>query len=213
METVELVIVGLGNPGVEYAGTRHNTGFIIVDALYDELRSGRNQAVTLQSWFRKYQSRYCEGTCVTSAGKTRFGLLKPDTFMNRSGIAVTAAWKALKLSPARLLVIHDDVDLDTGDIRFRQGGSDGGHNGVENIVSCLNRNDIYRLRVGAGPRRKNFDLSDHVLARFTAEEERRLAAVIPGIVTMLRHCLEHGLLRTQTIYKRLLAHPADCHHD
>ena len=132
------LIVGLGNPGAEYEATRHNVGFWLVDQFADKLK------VTLapQGKFFGWTAR---------AGD--LWLLQPTTFMNRSGQSVAALANFYKIAPDEILVVHDDLDLSPGGIRLKQGGGNGGHNGLKSIEGGLQRQDYARLRIGVGPSR------------------------------------------------------------
>ena len=135
------LIVGLGNPGQEYAATRHNVGFWFVDQLAEKLKT----PLAPQAKFFGRAARSGE-----------LWLLQPTTFMNRSGQAVAALANFYKISPAEILVIHDELDLPPGGIRLKQGGGNGGHNGLKDIQARLGTPDFWRLRLGIGhPRTLN----------------------------------------------------------
>jgi peptidyl-tRNA hydrolase, PTH1 family len=157
--SLDLLVVGLGNPGREYAGNRHNVGWMVVEEL-----ARRHGA----SWKSKFSGRLTE---VRLDGH-RVGLLKPETFMNESGRSVGAAARFFKLEPDAILVVHDEIDLDPGRLQARRGGGLAGHNGLRSIAAQLKTPDFLRLRVGVGrpgrgdPRRP----ADYVLSNFTAEE-------------------------------------------
>lgn len=159
------LIVGLGNIGAEYAGTRHNIGFDVVDALAKEKESSFE---TL---------RYGDVAKVSHKGKTAY-LLKPNTFMNRSGKAVRY-WMQLKKIPLQnILIITDDIHLDFGFLRTRKKGSDGGHNGLKDIYAQLNTNDYARLRFGIGAAFGKGRQVDFVLQPWKNEESKALPFVI-----------------------------------
>jgi len=164
------LIVGLGNPGPEYAATRHNVGFWCVDQLADKLRI----ALAPQSKFFGRAGRSGE-----------LWLLEPTTFMNRSGQAVAALANFYKMTPGEILVIHDDLDLPPGGIRLKQGGGNGGHNGLKDIQARLGTPDFWRLRLGIGhPRTLNLNqqVVDFVLHPPRLEE-------MPAIEQSLARCL------------------------
>lgn len=151
------VVVGIGNPGRDYDGTRHNVGFDVVDELS---RSDRIEVTK-----RRFDALTGEGTV---AGE-RVLLMKPQTFVNLSGRAVRQALDFYKLPADALLVVCDDANLPLGKLRFRRDGTSGGHNGLESIIACLGSDVFARLRVGIG-REDERDLVDHVLGRFTRAE-------------------------------------------
>lgn len=133
------LLVGLGNPGGEYSETRHNVGFWWIDRL------ARQNALTLhtEKGFHGWVSRW------NAAGQSIW-LLEPNTYMNRSGLAVAALARFYKITPPEILVVHDELDLEPGDVRFKQGGGHAGHNGLRSIHECLSSADYWRLRVGIG---------------------------------------------------------------
>jgi PTH1 family peptidyl-tRNA hydrolase len=158
--SLELLVVGLGNPGREYAGNRHNVGWMVVEEL-----ARRHGA----SWKSKFSGQLAE---VRLDGH-RVGLLKPETFMNESGRSVGAAARFFKLEPDAILVVHDEIDLEPGRLQARIGGGLAGHNGLRSIAAHLKTPDFLRLRIGVGrpgrgdPRRP----ADYVLSNFTADED------------------------------------------
>jgi PTH1 family peptidyl-tRNA hydrolase len=159
--SLDLLVVGLGNPGREYAGQRHNVGWMVVDEL-----ARRHGA----SWKGKFNGRLAE----LRLDGHRVALLKPETFMNDSGRSVGAAARFYKLEPDAILVIHDDIDLDNGRLQARRGGGLAGHNGLRSIASQLKSPDFLRLRVGVGrpgrgdPRTP----ADYVLSNFEPTDDR-----------------------------------------
>jgi PTH1 family peptidyl-tRNA hydrolase len=157
-----LVVIGLGNPGPEYAATRHNVGFLVLERLAEAVHASPHE--TTDSY-------------VAWAGRLPGGsdrpvvLLAPRTYMNRSGDAVIEYDARHGLTPERLLVVVDDVYLPLGQIRLRSGGSDGGHNGLTSIEAALQTTAYARLRVGVGRGDEETMLRDHVLSGFRSDEE------------------------------------------
>jgi len=168
------LIVGLGNPGAEYAATRHNAGFWLVDQL-------AHGTLKLESRFQSL------------VGKTRIGghdiwLLEPQTFMNRSGQSVGAFARFYRILPAEVLVVHDELDLLPGTAKLKVGGSTGGHNGLKDISAVLGTQDYWRLRIGIGhPRSLNLQQAviDFVLHRPRAEEQASIASAIEKSLDIL----------------------------
>lgn len=158
--------MGLGNPGTEYEGTRHNAGFMAVDQLARLL--GRFSGWTRQGVMLRGKGR---------AERHEVALAKPQTYMNRSGTAVGALLSEGWL-PSELLVICDDVYLPLGAIRLRPAGGTGGHQGLESIVAEIGTSEFARLRIGVGPGPGSAELPDYVLAPFTAEERARLPELL-----------------------------------
>lgn len=152
------LIVGLGNPGDKYKFTRHNIGFLVIDELAKELNVNLNKM--------KYNSIY--GEAIINGEKIY--LVKPTTYMNRSGEAVKAFQSFYKINNEDILIITDDTDIEFSSIRMRPNGSGGSHNGLKNIVNLLGARDFPRLRIGIGHSPEYIDMVDFVLGKFTDEE-------------------------------------------
>ncbi len=150
-------VVGLGNPGAEYAGTRHNVGQRVLDLLAARLH---------KRWTR-------EGGALVARGLWRgeaLSLVKPQAFMNVTGPALARVVRRLRLAPADLVLVHDDIDLALGRVRVRMKGSHGGHNGVRSIIETFQTDELRRVKVGIGRPERPADVSDHVLTHFAPEE-------------------------------------------
>lgn len=174
------LIVGLGNPGARYDGTRHNAGFALLDALVQ--RSGAE--------FRA-ESRF-HGDTAQWPG-TRVRLLKPDTFMNESGRAVQRMAAYFDIEPAQILVAHDELDLPPGTVRLKQAGGHGGHNGLRSIGQQLGALDFLRLRLGIGHPGQADQVTPYVLGRAPADERDALAGAIERALDILPDVLEGRL--------------------
>lgn len=187
------LIVGLGNPGRQYAATRHNVGFMVVDEL------ARRWGVR---WRRKWRLAASVAEATTAAG--RVVLAKPQTFMNRSGVAVAALLRWLKLAPGAMLVVVDDADLPLGQIRLRLAGSSGGHNGLRSIATALGGTEGFpRLRFGIGRSGPlGADITAHVLGRFSAAEAPALAAGLAAAVGAVELAVNRGLTAAMNEYNR-----------
>jgi PTH1 family peptidyl-tRNA hydrolase len=183
------LVVGLGNPGPEYAETRHNLGFKVIEALELELGIEVKQ--------RKFSARLGEGRHL---GK-KVILMKPWTLMNRSGEPVAAAIGFYKLDLGDLLVVVDDMALETGAIRVRASGSAGGHNGLADIIEKLGTNEFARCRVGIGARRSP-DAVEHVLGRPQSEEKPVLNQAILRARDAVLCWLEFGVDKTMNEFNR-----------
>ena len=170
VETAEILFFGLGNPGKQYAGTRHNIGYRIADALAAEMYKPVAG--------RRPDAEYASGMFFESK-KTL--IIKPLTFMNRSGSAVAAVLRESGCPIENLLIIVDDYNLPIGKLRARRNGSDGGHNGLKSIIGSVGEN-FPRIRIGVGPLPAGISAIDFVLGPFTKPEEEQLAAVIPRAV-------------------------------
>lgn len=160
--TIQL-IVGLGNPGREYADTRHNVGFWFVHKLCEQFRT----SFQLES---KFKGLVATGNLHNISCR----LLQPTTYMNRSGEAVLAMAHFYKIAPEEILVVHDELDLPVGSIRLKQDGGHGGHNGLRDIISRLGTNRFYRLRIGIGHPGAKDDVHDYVLHRPSISDEEKI---------------------------------------
>ncbi|MCY1005012.1 aminoacyl-tRNA hydrolase [Nannocystis pusilla] len=179
------LLVGLGNPGARYARTRHNIGFMAVDAWCDK-------ATSSPSWSEKWKAQ----VATIGTGSSRVVALKPQTFMNRSGQSVVPAAQFLRVPPAQILVVHDEVDFQLGRLAVKKGGGHGGHNGLRDILQLLGNGDFLRIRLGVG-RPVHGEVADHVLSDFRPDEgqvvddllERAVAAITcvtrEGVVTAM----------------------------
>ena len=156
------IVVGLGNPGKRYERTRHNVGFDVADAL----------ARRLSGQFRRGWLVSAETTKVTTDEGEVLLLMKPQTFMNRSGTAVASVMRKRGLEPSDVLVVVDDAELPAGQLRIRKKGSAGGHNGLKSVIQELGTDEFPRLRVGVGRKDHDEDLAGHVLSAFGREERK-----------------------------------------
>jgi PTH1 family peptidyl-tRNA hydrolase len=153
------LVVGLGNPGLQYARTRHNAGFLVVEELARRCKSGWDLE-------KKFNARLAKG----QVGSQRVLLMQPQTFMNLSGEAVGAAMNFYRLPLGRVLVVVDDADLPLGELRLRPKGSSGGHHGLESIEQHAGSRDYARLKVGIGRKDGRREITGHVLGKFSTEE-------------------------------------------
>jgi peptidyl-tRNA hydrolase, PTH1 family len=190
------LVVGLGNPGFLYARNRHNIGFMCVNHL---ARMQRIHFDRRQGYAR---------TGLGNIGPQRVVLARPQIFMNSSGDSVHRLVQLLKITPADLVVIHDDLDLPLGKVRLRLGGSSGGHKGIESIIARLGSRDFYRARVGIGrpeidgdrPAEKEEAVIGYVLSDFTGEERKRVEAVLPEVSGAVVSLLTEGLAAAMNRY-------------
>jgi PTH1 family peptidyl-tRNA hydrolase len=184
--SVDLLVVGLGNPGREYERTRHNAGWMVVDELARRLDG---------SWRSKFSGRLAE---VRVDGK-KLALLKPETFMNDSGRSVGAAARFFKVDPAALVVVHDDVDLEPRRLQARAGGGLAGHNGLRSLAQTLGSQDFLRLRIGVGrPGRGDpRSVADYVLSPFAPDEDEEalVARATDAVEAIAREGLESAQQR------------------
>jgi PTH1 family peptidyl-tRNA hydrolase len=193
------LIAGLGNPGREYAGTRHNLGFVVVDAL---------AAAEKLSW--KHESRFEADVARWSVrpGLTRW-LVKPTTFMNDSGSALRRLLDFHKLEAGSLAVAYDDLNIDTGLVKISVAGSAGGHNGVASLLEHLDSGFIrYRLGIGTG-RPAGMDIKDYVLGKFTDSENQLIDQQLHHFVAGLRLLIESGYAKAMNSLNRRDSHDTD----
>jgi PTH1 family peptidyl-tRNA hydrolase len=184
------LIVGLGNPEPKYDKTRHNIGFEAIDAL----------AKTWQiSWSnnRRFQALFGEGQ-GTKGNKVR--LLKPLTYMNRSGEAIRAAIDWYKLPPESVLIVYDDMDLPVGRLRLRLSGSAGGHNGMKSAIAHLGTQNFPRLRIGIGKSGTDKDTVSHVLGKFSPQETLLMSEVLKVVVDAVELSLKQGVEKSMSLY-------------
>jgi len=186
VQPVPQIIVGLGNPGSKYAKTRHNVGFDVVDQL------SKRWQISMSD-HRRFQGEFGEGF---AAPGQKIRLLKPNTYMNRSGQSVRAATDWFKLAPQSVFVIYDDMDLPLGRLRLRLSGSAGGHNGIKSLISHLGTQDFPRLRIGIGaPKQADADreVVSHVLGKFSPAEAKVLDEVLYLTVKATELALDKGV--------------------
>ena len=175
----EYIIAGLGNIGDKYRGTRHNAGFMMIDAFAEQHGAK----------FGKHQFK--SNTAMAEVNGVRVLLLKPDTYMNLSGQAVQEAMQFYQIPAEKVIVIYDDINLGVGELRIRQKGSDGGHNGMKNIIYLTGADTFPRIRVGIGQKpHPDYDLAAWVLSAFSAEELQKLSESAKTVCEALKLMLD-----------------------
>lgn len=185
------MIVGLGNPGPEYAATRHNAGFQAVDRLMQSI-PGTSES-----------KRACSGQLAI--GRFRGNpllFLKPMTYMNLSGESVRQAEQLFKISPSEILVIYDDLDIPVGQLRLRGSGSAGGHNGMSSVIEHLNTQSVPRLRIGIGKEGARNRQVDYVLSDFTAEDKAAYEQSLDDAVDLVKFALARGISHAMARYNQ-----------
>jgi PTH1 family peptidyl-tRNA hydrolase len=183
------IIVGLGNPGIPYRTTRHNIGFQVVDRL------AKINHIPIRT--RRFKSLYGTGWIDSQEAV----LVKPMTFMNRSGGAVKKAAKFFHLGMDDLVVVHDDLDLPFGRLRFKQRGRDGGHQGVRSIIESMGGNDFLRLKVGIGRPPVGMDTVEYVLEIFDRIEQSQLDGILSQAAEALKVVLLEGVEKAMNRYQ------------
>ena len=181
------IIAGLGNPGKEYDGSRHNVGFMTLDTLADRY----------QIDIREKAHKALIGKGMIEGNKVI--LVKPQTYMNLSGESIRSVMDYYKTEPSEFIVIYDDISLEPGQIRIRKKGSAGGHNGIKNIIAHLGTQEFPRIRIGVGEKPPRMDLADYVLSRFPKEEkeemERAFSDGAAAAVSMMNEGIDTAMNR------------------
>ena len=193
-----VVIVGLGNPGAEYAKTRHNAGFLVAERLAERWQAG-------WSYEKKFNARVARGQ---RAG-LQVLLCEPQTYMNSSGEAVGALVKFYQVPPAGLLVVVDDADLPLGEIRLRPSGSSGGHHGLESIGQHLGTRDYARLRIGIGRQSGAREITGYVLGRFSSTEAALADKVLTVASDQAECWVDAGIQKAMSQYNGVVDDPAN----
>ena len=183
------LIVGLGNPGPEYAKTRHNCGFRALDILAGKLNCRVDKG--------KFQGLYNQ----VSYKDNNLYLLKPQTFMNLSGQSVKQLASFFHIPPQNIIVMFDDISLEPGRLRIRSDGSAGGHNGIKSIISCIGSQDFPRVKIGVGAKpHPDYDLANWVLSNFTANEEKDLSSALERAADAALCIIDRGVPETANRY-------------
>lgn len=189
LSSVEYIIVGLGNPGRQYENTRHNCGFICIDAIAESLGVKVN----------KIKFKGLCGEC--KIGNHRVLLLKPSTFMNNSGQSVVEAMNFYKLPPENVIVIFDDISLDVGKMRIRRKGSDGGQKGMKSIIYLSGKDTFPRIKIGIGAKpHPDYDLADWVLSKFSQKELKQLDDVKKNVVDAVELMADGDIAKAMNNY-------------
>lgn len=171
---VEYIICGLGNPGTQYEGTRHNIGFMTIDTLCDKYKLDCKKL------------RFKSLTCDAMISGKRCLIMKPTTFMNNSGEAVTEAMSFYKIPPERTIIVFDDISLEPGKLRIRRKGSDGGHNGIKSIIYLSGSDMFPRIKMGVGAKpHPDYNLADWVLGHFKKEQAEGLETAMDNAVSSI----------------------------
>lgn len=183
------LVVGLGNPGPQYAQTRHNAGQLVLDELASR--------ASVQFKAHKTNSRVAE---TRAPGGPKIILAKPNSFMNDSGSPVSQLVRFYSLEPNRLVVVHDELDIPFDTLRLKFGGGHGGHNGVRDIIAALGTGDFTRVRVGVGRPSGSRDAADHVLSGFSAAERKNLPVLVADAADAVELIISSGLTAAQQKY-------------
>lgn len=182
------LIAGLGNIGEKYCFTRHNAGFMVVDRIAMEKEISFREEKKLKCYIAKYKSE-----------DEDFMLIKPTTYMNLSGEAVQLVMNYYKIPLSDVIIIYDDLSLDTGRMRFRANGSDGGHNGIKSVIKSLGTSDVARLKIGIGPQ-PPIPSEAFVLQNFTSEQLELLKPVIKKSAAAVEYYFANGIAKAQNLY-------------
>ncbi len=189
------LVLGLGNIGDRYSGSRHNLGFAVLNEVAARLKASPRPS-----------GDHGLTADVIVAGRT-VTLAWPTTLMNRSGWAAAELTERLQIAPAELLVVVDDYNLPLGRLRFRAGGSDGGHNGLTSVIECLGTDQFPRLRLGIGPVPEATDVVEYVLGRFGSSEQEAVSAMVSTAVEAVLFAIDHRLEEAMSKYNSSPALP------
>lgn len=189
-----LLVVGLGNPGPKYAGTRHNIGHLVLDEL-----AGRAEPMPASFTAHRRSNAEIARTRrrLPGGGERALILAKPRSYMNLSGGPVAALARFFKIDPAGIIVVHDELDLDPGVVRLKRGGGEGGHNGLRSISKALGTRDYLRVRVGIGRPPGRMDPADYVLREPPAREREEFALAVAGAADAVEDLIDLGLTGAQ----------------
>lgn len=187
------IIAGLGNPEKKYEGTRHNAGFEAMDALCELLG------------VRLMENKFTALTGKAVYKEEKLLLMKPLTYMNRSGDSIAAAAAFYKLPPENVIIMYDDINFEPGRLRVRESGSAGGHNGMKSIIARLGSEDFPRIRIGVGGLAENEDMISHVLGHFSAEDEKSVRAACENAAKAALDIIEFGTPEAMNRYNGLKA--------
>ncbi|GEO94613.1 aminoacyl-tRNA hydrolase [Kocuria turfanensis] len=181
------LVVGLGNPGPEYARTRHNVGQMVLDELASRLGGG----------FKAHKARAQVLETRLRPGGPRLVLAKPMTYMNTSGGPVAGLAKFYDIAPERIVAVHDEIDIPFAALKLKIGGGEGGHNGLRDMSKALSTKDYHRVRVGVGRPPGRMDAASYVLKPFSSTEAKELPFLLDDAADAVEHLLDHGLLEAQ----------------
>lgn len=184
------VIAGLGNPSKEYDRTRHNVGFAVIDALADKYRIDVSE---------KKHKAFCGKGIIEGQ---RVILIKPQTYMNLSGESIRSVVDYYKLEPADLIVCYDDISLAPGQLRIREKGSAGGHNGIKNIIAHLGTQEFPRIKVGIGEKPRQMDLAAYVLSRFSQGEQKLMDEAYLDAANACVMMMTEGIDRAMNVFNQ-----------
>lgn len=187
--SIEYIIVGLGNPGSQYENTRHNAGFITLDTIAE-----KNDIKVDRLKFKSLCG-------IGNIGGKRVLLMKPSTFMNLSGQAVTEAMAFYKIPAEKVIVIFDDISLEPGKLRIRRKGSDGGHNGIKNIIYLSGSDKFQRIKIGVGAKpNPKWELADWVLSRFTDSEMKALTKAAENSTEAIEYMVNEQIDKAMNLF-------------
>ena len=182
------IIAGLGNPGLKYAGSRHNMGFSVLTELADRYDVSVNRA----------ECKSLTGRTIIKGEKVLLAM--PQTYMNLSGEAVSQLLNYYKCTAEDLIVIYDDIDLDVGNVRIRAKGSAGGHNGMKNIIQLIGTEEFCRIKLGVGHKPEGWDLADYVLGRFPEDELPTVRDAVKTAASAVDEIIENGITSAMNKY-------------
>ena len=182
------ILVGLGNPGEEYSNTRHNVGFMAIDALAKQFN--------VTNWKSKFEAQIAD----IRFGEEQIILVKPQTYMNLSGNAVGQIMRWYKVDADSVIAIYDDMDIPIGTAKLKQRGSSGGHRGVESLLVNIGKEEFARVRIGIGRPPAGWTVVDHVLAKFSKEERASIDEIIKKLIPAIECIVKQGIDKAMNRY-------------
>lgn len=172
---IDFIIAGLGNPGSQYENTRHNAGFLFIDRAAEKLG------------FKVNKLKHYALTAKENVGGLKLLFMKPQTYMNESGLSVSDAMRFYKLTPDKVIIVHDDISLPPGGMRIRKKGSDGGQKGMRSVISHFGTDEFVRIKIGVGsPQHTNYDVVDYVLGQISPADKKLILPVLDDTLDAIK---------------------------
>ena len=188
---IDFIIAGLGNPGSEYENTRHNAGFMFIDRAADKLG------------FKVNKLKHNALTAKETVDGYKVLFMKPQTFMNASGLSVSDAMRFYKLTPNQVIIVHDDISLPPGGMRIRKKGSDGGQKGMRSVIQQLGTDEFVRIKIGVGsPHNQNFDVADFVLGEISSSDKKLISPVLDDTIDAIKLIINGKLEEAMNKYNK-----------
>ena len=175
------LLVGLGNPGIKYERNRHNIGFCLIDYFTSQINS--------EDYIDKFNSKYT----LVRLNDNKIHIIKPQTYMNRSGVSVRNCKDFFKIAPNNIIVVYDDMDLALGSLKIKSSGGSAGHNGIKSLIDEIGSNNFVRIRIGIGKPKENIETADYVLQNFSDDETDGIEKISKNITESISILVEKKL--------------------